>query len=68
MVCRNEHPPIEHEEFHCPLCAAIEDGRALETALRDVLDAEGQRVDEFGVIQLDPRLTKQVNLALAGAP
>lgn len=26
--CANDHAPIDHDEFHCPLCAVLEDAIA----------------------------------------
>lgn len=34
--CANDHEPITHDEFHCPLCAALEDARESETRTEDM--------------------------------
>jgi hypothetical protein len=42
FTCENDHPRIVHGEFHCPLCAEIEDHAAtsahLEIALATVAE------------------------------
>lgn len=36
MHCADNHPPIDHEEFHCPLCAAIADLLVLHDLVSDL--------------------------------
>lgn len=47
--CANDHPPIEHDEFYCPLCAAIEDSRAVVEVLD--LMTDDVRVGELTAAQ-----------------
>ena len=37
FICEDGHERIAHDEFHCPLCAALEDSAELENGLDGAL-------------------------------
>ena len=51
QTCANDHAPIAHDEFYCPLCAALEDSRTdgdRAAHLEQLLD----EIDAADVLQL----------------
>jgi hypothetical protein len=48
--CANGHEPIHHDEFHCPLCAALQDATDTATELdraEDTISDLRARVEEL---------------------
>lgn len=49
--CEDRHPKIQHEEYHCPLCQALEDLEfvytvGIDAACKSELPSLAQRMTE----------------------
>lgn len=51
QTCANDHAPISHDEFYCPLCAALEDTRDAEDRAAH-LEQLADEIDAADVLQL----------------